>query len=176
MLSYSQHSQEWGIICTHKSCSGRRRRVKQTAFSGCWWKAWEGSWRRHYRHCVFIVVDENSAQEPTDLEASSVKEAALDDKLGVELRSIVEQIQVASGHPGAPGAHPGAPERWDENSGGGRRWVWCEFATLLEWFQDQVLTWHTFTFFILSNSVLRICSGRLQMLWRTAEKSRFAWK
>ena len=41
-------------------------------------------------------------QEPTELEASSVKEAALDDKLGVELRSIVEQIQVASGHPGAP--------------------------------------------------------------------------
>ena len=71
---------------------------------------------------MFIVVDENSAQEPTDLEASSVKEAALDDKLGVELRSIVEQIQVAGGaHSGAPGAHPGAPERGDENSGGGRR-------------------------------------------------------
>ena len=29
-----------------------------------------------------------------ELEASRVKEAALDDKLGVELRSIVEQIQV----------------------------------------------------------------------------------
>ena len=52
---------------------------------------------------MFIVVDENSAQEPTDLEASSVKEAALDDKLGVELRSIVEQIQVAGAHPGAAG-------------------------------------------------------------------------
>ena len=60
------------------------------------------------------VADENATQEPTDLEASSVKEAALDDKLGVELRSIVEQIQVA-------GAHPGAPERGDENSGGGRK-------------------------------------------------------
>ena len=34
-------------------------------------------------------------QEPApELEASRVKEAALDDKLGVELRSIVEQIQV----------------------------------------------------------------------------------
>ena len=53
--------------------------------------------------CI-LVADENSAQEPTDLEASSVKEAALDDKLGVELRSIVEQIQVAGD------AHPGAPE------------------------------------------------------------------
>ena len=44
--------------------------------------------------CVH-VADENATQEPTELEASSVKEAALDDKLGVELRSIVEQIQVA---------------------------------------------------------------------------------
>ena len=42
------------------------------------------------------VADENATQEPTELEASSVKEAALDDKLGVELRSIVEQIQVDS--------------------------------------------------------------------------------
>ena len=61
--------------------------------------------------CVH-VADENATQEPTELEASSVKEAALDDKLGVELRSIVEQIQVA-------GAHPDAAERRDENSGGG---------------------------------------------------------
>ena len=60
--------------------------------------------------CVH-VADENATQEPTELEASSVKEAALDDKLGVELRSIVEQIQVAGEHPGAPGALPGAPER-----------------------------------------------------------------
>ena len=34
-----------------------------------------------------------AAAEP-ELESSRVKEAALDDKLGVELRSIVEQIQV----------------------------------------------------------------------------------
>ena len=47
--------------------------------------------------CVH-VADENATQEPTELEASSVKEAALDDKLGVELRSIVEQIQVAGAH------------------------------------------------------------------------------
>ena len=52
--------------------------------------------------CVH-VADENATQEPTELEASSVKEAALDDKLGVELRSIVEQIQVAGAHPGAAG-------------------------------------------------------------------------
>ena len=52
--------------------------------------------------CVY-VADVNATQEPTELEASSVKEAALDDKLGVELRSIVEQIQVAGAHPGAPG-------------------------------------------------------------------------
>ena len=64
--------------------------------------------------CVH-VSEENATQEPTELEASSVKEAALDDKLGVELRSIVEQIQVAGAHPGAPGA----PEWGDENSGGG---------------------------------------------------------
>merc|ERR1719445_903057 len=38
-------------------------------------------------------ADEKPEKEPTELEASSVKEAALDDKLGVELRSIVEQIQ-----------------------------------------------------------------------------------
>ena len=32
--------------------------------------------------------------ELPELEASRVKEAALDDKLGIELKSIVEQIQV----------------------------------------------------------------------------------
>ena len=34
-------------------------------------------------------------EEDTELESSRVKEAALDDKLGIELRSIVEQIQVS---------------------------------------------------------------------------------
>ena len=38
-------------------------------------------------------VTHQAAAEP-ELESSRVKEAALDDKLGVELRSIVEQIQV----------------------------------------------------------------------------------
>ena len=33
-------------------------------------------------------------KEEGELESSRVKEAALDDKLGIELRSIVEQIQV----------------------------------------------------------------------------------
>ena len=33
-------------------------------------------------------------EEGGELESSRVKEAALDDKLGIELRSIVEQIQV----------------------------------------------------------------------------------
>ena len=41
---------------------------------------------------------EGEKKDPTDelseLEASRVKEAALDDKLGIELKSIVEQIQV----------------------------------------------------------------------------------
>ena len=39
------------------------------------------------------VTHHQAAAEP-ELESSRVKEAALDDKLGVELRSIVEQIQV----------------------------------------------------------------------------------
>ena len=35
-----------------------------------------------------------TSKEGGELESSRVKEAALDDKLGIELRSIVEQIQV----------------------------------------------------------------------------------
>ena len=35
-----------------------------------------------------------TTKEEGELESSRVKEAALDDKLGIELRSIVEQIQV----------------------------------------------------------------------------------
>ena len=42
------------------------------------------------RFIISFVVEED-----TELESSRVKEAALDDKLGIELRSIVEQIQVS---------------------------------------------------------------------------------
>merc|ERR1711974_26614 len=38
-------------------------------------------------------VEAKPEKEDTELESSRVKEAALDDKLGIELRSIVEQIQ-----------------------------------------------------------------------------------
>ena len=139
MLSYSLHSQEWDISTVNVNLVQDEDEELSRLLS-------QGADEKPEKVDDDIIVilfvhvaDENATQEPTELEASSVKEAALDDKLGVELRSIVEQIQVA-------GAHPGAPERGDENSRGGRKWVWCEFATVLEWFQDQVLTWHTFTF------------------------------
>ena len=49
---------------------------------------------------VFLIVRRRFiisfiVEEDTELESSRVKEAALDDKLGIELRSIVEQIQVS---------------------------------------------------------------------------------
>ena len=132
---YSLHSQEWDISAVHINLVQDEDEELSRLLS-------QGADEKPEKVDDDIIVilfvhvaDENATQEPTELEASSVKEAALDDKLGVELRSIVEQIQVAGAHPGAPGAHPGAPERWDGNSGGGRRWVWCEFAALLEWFQ-----------------------------------------
>ena len=43
------------------------------------------------------AVAAEQGPEDDQLEASQVREAALDDKLGVELRSIVEQIQVGRG-------------------------------------------------------------------------------
>ena len=130
---YSLHSQEWDISAVHINLVQDEDEELSRLLS-------QGADEKPEKVDDDIIVilfvhvaDENATQEPTELEASSVKEAALDDKLGVELRSIVEQIQVA-------GAHPGAAGQWDENSGGDRRWVWCEVATLLEWFQDQVLT------------------------------------
>lgn len=41
-----------------------------------------------------VSVPEREESKIPEMEASRVREAALDDKLGVELRSIVEQIQV----------------------------------------------------------------------------------
>ena len=124
MLLYSLNSQEWDISAVHINLvQDEDEELSRLLSQGADEKP-----EKVLDDDIIVIVYpcywwECNSQEPTELEASSVKEAALDDKLGVELRSIVEQIQVAGAHPGAPGSLPGAPEWGDENSGGGWKWV-----------------------------------------------------